>query len=536
MNILGDVNFAQLFVPDAAKMWKNLWEGFNATGLFGIILGLGWVLLGIGFIITIYQMAISGNAGVLAGPGLRVLIGGALLSIYPTLRGTTNDNGAMWRAYHGIYALTYGDASAKNSTQVSFYSSYVAPKIAGQFEALKVSYMRLGLLSASIVGLKGIMNAVATPVKAVDGLTKIPGMDKLAGAGGVAGTAVYAAARGAAGIGEEVFKNLDATLQELNGRLVSAQRNLFLVLIGLAGFHALITYGTIVALALVTFFYPIVIGLWIFKAFERGLPTVTGILLSILIVIPLSGIMLGTTAVMVFSISAERITDSLPDTQDFSWLTAATNGAATEAQQAENNVRDRIAEMRNNAATLQQMLSAWTLACNQDSSGNPICTDANKTYNDAKNTFGSLPTPPNLIDLWRLSSSSKTLGDQNHQETVSVPTVEKYKTLTNIGDSTANQLDGYIKEIIAAADRLDAEIGPKKITFLQELSDKMSSWIVNTMGKIILTVMVVTTVTLVLSGLMIALSLFAVTKVLNLANDFNLGSGIHGGMLPLPFG
>lgn len=513
MNLFKSIDLGQIFVPDAAKFWSTLWDGFAAAGVFGLIHFLGALLVGVGFIHVLYQYILSANLQPLTGAGLRLLIAGTLIASYPTLRGTSDQNGLVWRTYHGVYGLVFGGGSAN---QNSFYGTWVSGKLGSTFKDMKAAMGRLALLKATLVGVEGTLNA-ATKFTGVARFAKLP----------------VPAAVGVEAL-DTIANELKRTTQEASNQVSRAMKNLFGVLVMLAGVHALLTYATIAILALVTFFLPLFAGLWLFKPLERAFPTVLGLLISCILAVPITGIMLGTSAVMIFGISAERISDSIPKQEDMAAIEKAAADVQKKLAALEPEAAQKAAENQQAASRLQGIVNQWNQYCNIGTVEAGGCAEGATlgqaaTLASNNDLYNRLATPLVHWELVLVEDSIQT--GRNRSVTFKTPVFKRQEI--DLRGYTRAGLAELAGKLRASADHITSTTEGKRVEMVSAVSSDIVDIISNAFTELVLSLMIATTVTLVISGVMAALTIFVVSRVVLIASDFNIGSGISPGALPV---
>lgn len=533
-NVLQQLELGRVFVPDAAQYWSTLYSGFTAAGLFPIIHALGYVLLVVGFVLALYNALLSQNFSAMGGVLLRLVIAAAVIGGWNGIKGNNTNDGLAWRTYHAIYAATYGskDCSQSNAPKkecASFYNKWVRDQVASTFKDIRAALLKLFSMQVSTAALSGVTSSlfqlIDNPLTKAVGtfIAKVP----KPGPAAVATAGASAAFGAVKGITDEINRLLTQVKEQIS----SAMRNLLIVFLVLAGLHALIVYGTITILAMAVFFMPIFTGLWLFRGLDRGFPTVIGVLLATLIALPISAIMTGTMAVMVFGVTKERVQNWLPTSDEIEeqqMKLATYNKMLPEIQR---DVLARQNEMEKNSKALKGLVEIWNNRCAEGLE--TACETESKLKDTTLDSSMFSPTPKAVV-LYEVGEEEKEITLSNGKKvTIKVPEIAEEKEIADLGSQNREGLSQLASQLETRADDIEKAWGAKVSYQVGSLVDSVFNYITNQVIKIGLGIMILTTATLVMTGIMTALTIFAVSRVIMLTSDFNIGSAINPGMLPI---
>lgn len=527
-NILQQLDLGRVFVPDAAHYWSALYSGFSNAQLFNLIHAIGYVLLVVGFVLALYNALLSQNFNAMGGVLLRLALAAVFIGGWPNIRGTDPQTGYAWQMYHTIYAATYGSKNCNPTTTKpcpSFYNTWVRPQVASTFKDIRVALVKLFSLQVSTAALSGVTSAlsqlinnpiVKTATTVLDKTPKPPAAIAATVTAGVAFSAVR-------GITDEVNR----LLAQVKDQISAAMRNLLIVFLVLAGLHALIVYGTITILALAVFFLPIFTGLWLFRGLDRGFPTVLGTLLATLVALPVSAIMTGVMAVMVFGVTKERVQQWLPTTTEIEEQQKKLMEYNRLLPTVQREVLSKANEMEKNSKALKGVVDIWNNRC-----GEGLETACNDNSRLSETSLSNL-VPPG-ITLYKIVEQSRSVTLSNGTtQTITIPWVEKEEELTALDDASRQYLLDKASQLEIRAAEIMGEWQTSVNLKIGSLIDNVFNYITNQIIKIGLGLLILTMVTLIMTGIMTALTIFAVSRVIMLTSDFNIGTAINPGVIPM---
>lgn len=349
---MANIDYLKLLTPDIALFWKTLWSGFSVSGLYTLILALGWILVVLGFALTVMEM-VQGSAVKIGAKFLRIFFAAALLTVAPELAGfqppppggsQSADNALAWKWYHGLYSAVYGGLGDQNNQgqprNISFYARWLGgydpatgrrdPKAPIPFAVNRMTEAtkRAMLLSVELEGITLVIFSIAKSIPGVNLVCSGEGSDK--GDGANQGNKLAerdlgrfkSAAKLIPFVGSmlanffeglcRIGQRLEKSVEEFKDKVHSAISNFTQAILILVGTHAFIIYAVTTIYALIVLFLPLLAGLSVFQRTEALLPASIGLLFGGLVNLVVSAIGFGAAMLIVFNTTAARWENALP--------------------------------------------------------------------------------------------------------------------------------------------------------------------------------------------------------------------------------
>lgn len=287
MTELGAIEFLRILIPDLALFWKTVYSGLWALRIPDVILLMAWILVFIGFAVTIYEIILTQSLAPLGAKALRLAVAAFVVGYYPTLvgDGTNPTSSAAWKAFHGIYGSLYVGKD-------SFYARWAVGNGDGPIpQAMKK------LVSAYKELLK-VRAAIITVDLGTHAMLQSLGVTCTAAGFIMGGTPLLGVAVGALCGAAERLKGL---IKDADRIFAQADNYMLISIMAPVGAHALIIYTTLAIFISVVFLSPIFASFLLFRGLERIFPTMVGLYFASFLALGVSAVAFAATTNVLYN-------------------------------------------------------------------------------------------------------------------------------------------------------------------------------------------------------------------------------------------